>query len=65
MLCGLGPHANALQVLTSEVNIGYEESDTQVHKINGKAVKNLSGLTQQLENRRDQVLRFDLHYNQV
>ena len=54
------------QVLASDVNIGYEEIvNTQVHKVNGKAVKNLSDLTKQIENCRDEYLRFDLEYNQV
>ncbi|KAL3147512.1 Protease Do-like 9 [Trebouxia sp. C0009 RCD-2024] len=54
------------QVLASEVNIGYEETvNTQVHKVNGKAVKNLSDLTKQIENCRDEYLRFDLEYNQT
>ena len=68
VLFGLGPHLAfaALQVLASEVNIGYEEIvNTQVHKVNGKAVKNLSDLTKQIENCRDEYLRFDLEYNQV
>ena len=55
-----------MQVLASEVNIGYEEIvNTQVHKVNGKAVKNLSDLTKQIEDCRDEYLRFDLEYNQV
>ena len=55
-----------MQVLASEVNIGYEEIvNTQVHKVNGKAVKNLSDLTKQIENCRAEYLRFDLEYNQV
>lgn len=55
-----------MQVLASDVNIGYEEIvNTQVHKVNGKAVKNLSDLTKQIENCRDEYLRFDLEYNQV
>ena len=68
VLFGLGPYmgSSALQVLASEVNIGYEEIvNTQVHKVNGKAVKNLSDLTKQIENCRDEYLRFDLEYNQV
>lgn len=53
-------------MLASEINIGYEEIvNTQVHKVNGKAVKNLSDLTKQIENCRDEYLRFDLEYNQV
>ena len=55
-----------MQVLASEVNIGYEEIvNTQVHKVNGKPVKNLSDLTKQIEGCKDQYLRFDLEYNQV
>ena len=55
-----------MQVLASEVNIGYEEIvNTQVHKVNGKAVKNLSDLTKQIENCGDVYFRFDLEYNQV
>ena len=55
-----------MQVLASEVNIGYEEIvNTQVHQVNGKPVKNLSDLTKQIEGCTDQYLRFDLEYNQV
>ena len=55
-----------VQVLASDVNIGYEEIvNTQVHQVNGKPVNNLSDLTRQIEGCQDQYLRFDLEYNQV
>ena len=55
-----------MQVLASDVNIGYEDIvNTQVHKVNGKPVNNLSDLTKQIENCREEYLRFDLEYNQV
>ena len=58
--------SKCMQVLASEVDIGYEEIvNTQVHKFNGKAAKNLSDLTKQIENCRDEYFRFDLEYNQV
>ena len=59
-------HLLHVQVLASDVNIGYEEIvNTQVHQVNGKPVKNLSDLTRQIEGCEDQYLRFDLEYNQV
>ena len=59
-------HLLHVQVLASDVNIGYEEIvNTQVHQVNGKPVKNLSDLTRQIEGCQDQYLRFDLEYNQV
>ncbi len=55
-----------VQVLASDVNIGYEEIvNTQVHQVNGKPIKNLSDLTKQIEGCKDEYLRFDLEYNQV
>ena len=59
-------HLLRVQVLASDVNIGYEEIvNTQVHQVNGKPVNNLSDLTRQIEGCQDQHLRFDLEYNQV
>ncbi len=59
-------HLLHVQVLASDVNIGYEEIvNTQVHQVNGKPVKNLLDLTRQIEGCQDQYLRFDLEYNQV
>ena len=54
------------QVLASEVNIGYEDIvNTQVRQVNGKAVRNLSDLTKQIESCKDEYLKFDLEYDQV
>ena len=55
-----------LQVLASEVNIGYEDIvNTQVRQVNGKPVRNLSDLTKKIESCKDQYLKFDLEYDQV
>ena len=57
---------DCLQVLASEVNIGYEDIvNTQVRQVNGKPVRNLSDLTKKIESCTDQYLKFDLEYDQV
>jgi PDZ domain len=55
-----------MQVLASEINVGYEEIvNTQVNALNGHAINNLSDLVEAVESSREKYLKFDLEYNQT
>ncbi|CAO2818243.1 unnamed protein product [Amaranthus hypochondriacus] len=54
------------QVLVADINVGYEDiENVQVIAVNGKQVKNLKSLINQIESCTDEFLKFDLEFNKI